>query len=165
VPWTLFDFPVVRLQSKPCVLGPNETQTGEVQITFNPVPVGQLWRVERLAFRCRNPSGSIPELVAYDLPVPPPGTTPIAQGAPEFVPIPFSIVPVTGSRSGDFDSGDFASPITILGGTALTLAWQYVEAGVIAYARLQYALYEGTPAQPQPVAGATSARVGVPVDM
>jgi hypothetical protein len=166
VPWTLIDYNVTRLSSKPCVLGSLESVVGEVQITFDPVPVNQLWRIERLSYTCLNPSGSKPKLTVYDLPVNPPGTGTVSGlVVPNYTAIPAGIVPVTGSRDGDFDSGDFASPITIIGGASLVLAWEYVEVGVVANARCQYALYQGSPAQPQPVAGAQSARVNVPTNI
>ncbi len=146
MPWQLIDFPVRRQASAPCVAAPGSggqaALFGSVQIAFPPVPVDQLWRVEGIVVMCQNPSGVRAAAACYDLPVPATNIVPPGQ------------IPCAATRNGNFDVSDQGSPITIPGGGLLTIVFGPVDIGVQALARVQYALYAGTPSKATPVAGA-----------
>lgn len=125
--WELIAYTVLRRSSSP-----SGGTAGTVTITFPPVPVGQVWRVDGIAVVCD--SSTTAELLIYDE-----------------EPTPTSI-PCQGTRNANFTVDDQASPLTIPGGNQLVLVFVNVSKGAVARARVQFSVLQGTAGKAQPVA-------------
>lgn len=101
------------------------------------IPVGgpagtQWWRVEQIAISCT--SSTETAFFAYDRPAPWTG-----------------MVPCQATRVGNATVDDQATPITIMPGDQLTLVWTGCSEGSVARARVQIAVFSGTPGTPTPL--------------
>jgi hypothetical protein len=157
VPLTLVDYPVLRGTSTALAADPES-----YLITFPVVPQGYIWRVDQVSVMAVPGSSGLgfahaPYVLLYDQP-PGPLVVPIqgTQTQPWEVSS-YATTPATESSVyADFD--DQGSPLTVLGGDGLIVAWEEgIPDGTVLLARIQYGSYQGTPGQPTPVAGAVSA--------
>ena len=123
--WQVVDFQAQVRTSSPA------GATGEITIAFTPPRGTQLWRVESISCACT--SGAETDFAAYDRT--PGGLVP----------------PAAATVKGNLTVGD-GTPITILGGNALTLVWRGASAGAVASCRVQYQVLQGSPGAPSPVA-------------
>ena len=94
---------------------------GVIVATFDPVPPGLIWLVERMTVT----TTSAPPTIAM-----------VYAGAAS------SSNLVDGSSSGNLDTADEASPILIESNTSLTVVWTGAAAGAVGTCRVQYQLVQ-----------------------
>lgn len=167
MPWTPVDYQVQRLNSP-------FTQTSPASATLALAAPGgsQLFRVERISAKVIYDQTVGAPVIGVSVFDQTPGTGIIEADQTELVPSPF-LSQFPAAVAAALDIADEGSPITVQAGNQLTIVFTVatsvglfgmVAGAAIAYARIQYAVFQGVAGQAQPVAGA-QAPPAVPVSI
>lgn len=153
MPWTLTDYPVATGQAQPLTPPPGQL------VAFDPVPVGQAWRVEGIAVAFPQTPGvalPAPSVAVYDQ-WPAAGLVPMQVTQCNYYNIPALNALAAGEPTGIYaDVDDQNSPLTIRGGGQLcVVSFDTVAIYGFMKVRVQYQLLSGLAGQPVPILGAS----------
>lgn len=110
---TVLDYRTIAKSSAPA------SAAGVATVTFDPVPDGCLWLVERITVVCSSSAATKCMVYAGD---------------------PALSTFVDGTASGNFDTADEASPVLVDSNVSLTVQWTGATAGAVGTVRIQYQL-------------------------
>lgn len=163
MPLELLEYQVFQKGGVASTGGANATGTAVITLP-NPVPLGETWRVDRIAALVLVPGGSNafinsnPILFVYDNLNPQPTSLPVdvtelLSYSPPGLSNPVPPI-ATGGALYFLDADDLAAPITLLAGFQLTLLFYAAWATSVwaASARIQYTRFKGSGGAAQPVA-------------
>lgn len=139
-------------------------------ISAGVVPLGQTWRVDQMTVCMFAPEDYYseivqPSVVIYDQGAPGPTSVPAQHTRLAYVPTDLELFPGGPQLWADVDDG--GSPITVVGGGELVVVFLADDPGadgVSCAVRIQYGVFQGTAAPPQPAAGLVPGPT-IPVDL